>query len=75
MDSEQTIVGGDVITTIDGHPVKSFHGIVSYLASSTRTNQMITPVIRRNGTQQTVQVTLLPRPTATSALQDNGTLG
>ena len=75
VDGEATLVGGDVITAIDGHAVKSFDDVVSYLAQSTIINQTITLTIVRNGTQQNVQVTLLARPAATSALQDSGTLG
>ncbi|HEX7589297.1 MAG TPA: trypsin-like peptidase domain-containing protein [Anaerolineae bacterium] len=75
VNGEAATVGGDVITAIDGQPVKSFDDVVSYLARSTRINQTITLTILRDGKEQTVQVTLLARPDATSALQDSGNLG
>ena len=58
----QTRVGGDVITAIDGKPVKTFDDIVAYLANSTKVNQKVTLTILRNGKEQKIDVTLSARP-------------
>ncbi len=68
-------IGGDVITAIDGQPVKNFDDIVSYLARSTSVNQTVTLTILRDGKEQTIQVTLLARPTSTNALMTTGAPG
>ncbi len=62
IDGQQAFVGGDVITAIEGQPVKSFDDIVAYLASSTNVNQTVTLTILRNGQTQTIKVTLTARP-------------
>jgi serine protease Do len=68
-------IGGDVITAIDGQPVKTFDDVVSYLARSTSVNQTVTLTILRDGKEQTVKVTLLARPASTSALVTTGAPG
>ncbi len=68
-------IGGDVITAIDGQPVKTFDDVVSYLARSTSVNQTVTLTILRGGKEQTVKVTLLARPSATNALMNTGAPG
>jgi S1-C subfamily serine protease len=59
-------VGGDVITAIDGQPVKNFDDIVAYLARSTNVNQTVTLTILRDGKEQTVKVTLSARPSSST---------
>ncbi len=56
-------IGGDVITGIDSHPVKSFDDLVSYLAMKTEVGQTIELSIIRDGKPMTVQVKLQARPT------------
>ncbi len=75
VDGASASVGGDVITAVDGQPVKTFDDVVSYLARSTNINQTITLTILRKGNEQSVKVTLLARPGSTSALQSTGNLG
>ncbi len=58
-------VGGDVITAMNGQPVKTFDDIVAYLANSTQIGQTVTLTVLRDGKQQDVQVTLAARPSAT----------
>ncbi len=53
---------GDLIVAIDGHPVKVFSELMSYLINSTRPNQVITLSILRAGAPLDVQVTLGARP-------------
>jgi serine protease Do len=62
IDGAQALVGGDVITAIDGHPVQSFGDLSAYLARSTKVGQTVTLTILRNSKEQTVQVTLAARP-------------
>jgi serine protease Do len=73
IDGSQARVGGDVIIAINGQPVKTFDDLVAYLATSTQVGQSVTLTILRNGTQQTVSVTLLARPTTSpTALNSSG---
>jgi 2-alkenal reductase len=55
-------VGGDVITAIDGQPVKSMSDIIAYLAIHTQVGQTVSLTILRNGETRTVDVTLGTRP-------------
>ncbi len=64
LDGQTTQVGGDVITAIDGQPVKTFDDLVSYLARSTSVGQTVKLTILRNGQSQDVEVTLAARPAA-----------
>jgi serine protease Do len=75
VDGLSALVGGDVITAINGQPVKNFDDLVSYLARSTEVNQTVTLTILRGGTETTVQVTLSARPASTSALDNGANLG
>ena len=68
----QARVGGDVITAIDGQPIKAFDDLVAYLASSTQVGQTVTLTILRNGAEQSVKVTLLARPSSPTALNSSG---
>ncbi|MBI5034228.1 MAG: trypsin-like peptidase domain-containing protein [Chloroflexi bacterium] len=61
----QAQIGGDVVTAIDGKPVKSFDDIVTYLAGSTTVNQTVTLTILRDSKEQQLQVTLAARPNST----------
>lgn len=57
-------VGGDVITAIDGQPVKEFDDLVAYLASQTSVGQTVTLNILRDGQEQAIKVTLDARPSS-----------
>ncbi len=59
----QGTVGGDVITSIDGNPIKSMSDLIAYLAIHTQVGQTISLSILRDGKTQTVQMTLGTRPT------------
>jgi 2-alkenal reductase len=58
----QGMVGGDVITAIDGQTVKTTADVIAYLAIHTQVGQTITLTILRSGQTQTLQVTLGTRP-------------
>lgn len=57
-----TTVGGDVITAIDGQPIKTIEDLIAYLADNTQVGQTVTLTILRNGSQMSVDVTLTSRP-------------
>jgi S1-C subfamily serine protease len=57
IDGQQTTVGGDVITAIDGQPVQTFSDLGSYLFLHTDAGQAVTLTILRGGKTLTVQVT------------------
>ena len=55
-------VGGDIITAIDGHPVKTFDDILVYLSLQTSPEQEVTLTILRDGKYQDIDVQLGTRP-------------
>ena len=60
-------VGGDVITAIDGQPVKSIDDVIAYLENSTQVGQKVTLTILRGGKEQSLVITLGERPAQSSA--------
>jgi 2-alkenal reductase len=62
-DGRQVEVGGDVITAIDGQPVKTFDDILVYLTLQTSPGQSVTLTILREGQYQEVKIQLGTRPT------------
>jgi S1-C subfamily serine protease len=80
IDGQTASVGGDVITAIDGQQILQMDDLIAYLARSTKVDQKVTLTILRDGKQETLDVTLAPRPStedrATATTQTNGvTLG
>ncbi|MCB0154668.1 MAG: trypsin-like peptidase domain-containing protein [Anaerolineae bacterium] len=69
IEDQMVRVGGDVITAIDGEPVKSFDDLVTYLLRSTKVDQAVTLTILRDGQEKRVSVTLAARPKAQSPVQ------
>ncbi|OGN92318.1 MAG: hypothetical protein A2Y88_07440 [Chloroflexi bacterium RBG_13_48_10] len=55
-------VGGDVITAIDGQPVKTFDDVLVYLSLKTSPGQEVTLTILRAGKYQDVKLQLGTRP-------------
>ena len=55
-------VGGDVITAIDGQPVKTFDDILVYLSLKTSPGQEVALTILRDGKYQDVKLQLGTRP-------------
>jgi S1-C subfamily serine protease len=64
INGEQVKVGGDVITAINGQPVKDFEDLVTYLARFGKVGQKVELTIVRDGKDITVSVTLAARPGA-----------
>jgi 2-alkenal reductase len=58
INGQQTPVGGDVITAINGQTVKTFDDMVSYLFDNTQAGQTVTLTILRSGHEQQIKVTL-----------------
>jgi len=54
--------GGDLIVAIDGHPVKAFADVLSYLVNHADVGQTITLTVVRGGANKDLQVTLGARP-------------
>ena len=55
-------VGGDIINSINGQPIKTYNDLISYLLLNTKVGQQVTLGILRDGKEMTVQVTLQARP-------------
>jgi S1-C subfamily serine protease len=55
-------VGGDVILSIDGQPVKTFDDLASYLVNKGEVGKTIKLEVLRDGKKQTLDVTLAARP-------------
>jgi S1-C subfamily serine protease len=56
------LVGGDVLTNINGEPIRSDRDLVLYLDTKTQIGQTIEVTIWRDGKELTVPVTLTERP-------------
>ena len=61
-DDRSVDVGGDVITAIDGQPVKTFDDMLVYLSLHTSPGQEVTLTILRDGKYQDVKLQLGIRP-------------
>ncbi|MDD5370251.1 MAG: PDZ domain-containing protein [Anaerolineaceae bacterium] len=68
INGQQGAVGGDVIVAIDGHEIKTFDDMVTYLSRSTNVGQKITLNLLRSGKNMTVDVTLEARPSDQAAI-------
>ena len=56
------LVGGDIITAINGEPIADIKGLTVYLETETQVGDTVEVTIIRDGEQQNVQVTLAERP-------------
>ncbi len=61
-DGRSVEIGGDVITAVDGQPIKTFDDLLVYLSLQTSPGKEITLSILRNGQNQDIKVTLGTRP-------------
>lgn len=65
VDSEGFFTGGDIITAINNEPVHDMNDLITYLVKETEPDDKVTlDVIRADGSQETVEVTLGVRPSA-----------
>ena len=63
-------VGGDVITEIDGQPVRSFDDLLIYVALNTQPGQTVTLTILRDGEFEQFDVTLERRQADMSTFEN-----
>jgi len=56
------VVGGDILTAIDGTPVTNGRDLMRYLDTQTQVGQTIQVTVWRDGQEQTIPVTLQERP-------------
>jgi len=68
IEDQNVPVGGDVITAIDGQPVKDFEDVVAYLVGSTKAGQQVTLTVLRQGKEEQITVKLGARPESESQL-------
>lgn len=62
VDGAPLSVGGDVITSADGHPLKFFYDLMVYIERNKKPGDQLILGIIRNGSSMTVTVTLGVRP-------------
>jgi S1-C subfamily serine protease len=62
VDGTRLPVGGDVILTVEGTRMRSFEDLASYLALRTQPGDTIQLTVLRDGSEQTVDLTLSSRP-------------
>jgi S1-C subfamily serine protease len=58
-------VGGDIITAIDGEPMRSLSDLNVYLESETEVGDVVDITVVRDGEEQTIEVTIGERPAMT----------
>jgi S1-C subfamily serine protease len=63
VDGQQYQVGGDVIVSIEGQPVKSMDDLIAYLSAKTKVGQTVNLTVLRDGKEKEISVTLAARPT------------
>ncbi len=56
------LVGGDIITAVDGEPIADIKALTVYLETQTQVGDTVEVTIVREGEEQNVQVTLAERP-------------
>jgi serine protease Do len=71
VNGQQTVVGGDVIVSVNGSPIKTFDDLITYLARSTDVGQKITLGILRGGKSTNVDLTLAARPATPPTVDTN----
>jgi 2-alkenal reductase len=59
-----TTIGGDVIIAIDDEEIKGFDDLISFLSRRGEVGKVVTLTIIRDGKEQTLELTLGPRPEA-----------
>jgi S1-C subfamily serine protease len=58
INGQQTPIGGDIVTAINGQPVKNSDELSAYVFDNTQVGQTVTLTILRNGHEQSVKVTM-----------------
>lgn len=63
IDGQTATVGGDILTAIDGQALTSMDDLISYLANETVVGQKVNLSVLRDGSEMTLEATLIARPT------------
>ncbi len=71
-DGRTVEMGGDVITAIDGQPVKTFDDMLVYLSLQTSPGQEVTLTILRDGKYQDVKLTAWHPPVSSNLSNSEG---
>ncbi len=64
-DDNNILHGGDIITAIDGHPVKTIYDVISYLDEKKNVGDKVVLTVNRQGKSLDLTATLGPRPDQT----------
>jgi S1-C subfamily serine protease len=69
----QVLVGGDIITSIDGQPIKRMDDLISYIDGQKKVGDKVSLTVYRDGKTVNLIATLTKRPagTSTSSSTDN----
>jgi serine protease Do len=70
IDGVEVEVGGDVITSINGAIVQGFDDLTTYLARNVEVGDRVALTVLRDGTEETLEVTLAARPDEPISLTD-----
>jgi S1-C subfamily serine protease len=62
VDGAPLTIGGDVITGVDGHPMKFFYNLMVYIERNKKPGEIITLNVLRNNASMNIVVTLGARP-------------
>lgn len=72
IEGQEHELGGDVIISIDGQPIKEMDDLITYLVEDTRPEDVVTlEVIHEDGQREEIQVTLGQRPRPESVIEGN----
>ncbi len=63
---QTVLVGGDIITAVNGQTVNSIDDLIAYLNDNTSVGQTVTLTVLRNGKETSVDITLGSRPSSQS---------
>jgi 2-alkenal reductase len=61
-ESSDLLPGGDLITAIDGHPLRTFNDLISYLVSNTQVGQQTVVTVLRQGEHIDLTLVVAARP-------------
>jgi len=64
LDNNNIPHGGDIITAVDGHPIKTIYDVIAYVDDQKSVGDKITLTINRMGKTMDVTLVLQPRPAA-----------
>ncbi len=60
--NRRVLVGGDIITAIDGKPIANWDALAQYLEEETQVGQTVTLILYRNQSEMQLEVALIEQP-------------